>query len=51
VNGVLAAGLLEGRPLEEAARRAVSAASASVTRAGAREGMPLREEIDASAAG
>jgi ribokinase len=51
VNGVLAAGLLEGRTLEEAARRAVSAASASVTRAGAREGMPLREEIDASAAG
>jgi ribokinase len=51
LNGVLAAGLLEGRPLEEAARRAVSAASASVTRAGAREGMPLREEIDASAAG
>jgi ribokinase len=50
VNGVLAAGLLEGRPLEEAARRAVAAASASVTHAGAREGMPLREEIDGAAA-
>jgi len=51
VNGVLAACLLEGRPLEEAARRAVAAASASVTRAGAREGMPLRNEIDASGGG
>ena len=50
-NGVLAAGLLEGRSLEDAARRAVAAASASVTQAGAREGMPLREEIDASAVG
>lgn len=50
-NGVLAAGLLEGRSLEDAARRAVGAASASVTLAGAREGMPSREEIDASAAG
>ncbi|MGH2672627.1 MAG: ribokinase [Actinomycetota bacterium] len=47
-NGVLAAGLLEGRSLEEAVRRAVAAASASVTRAGAREGMPLREEIDST---
>jgi len=51
VNGVLAAGLLEGRSLEEAVRRAVAAASASVTRAGAREGMPLREEIDSGAVG
>jgi ribokinase len=50
-NGVLAAGLLEGRPLEEATRRAVAAASASVTRAGAREGMPLRDEIDSAAVG
>ncbi len=50
-NGVLAAGLLEGRALEDAVRRAVAAASASVTQDGAREGMPLREEIDASAAG
>jgi ribokinase len=51
LNGVLAAGLLEGRPLEEATRRAVGAASASVTRAGAREGMPVRDEIDAAVAG
>lgn len=51
VNGVLAAGLLEGRPLEEAARRAVAAASASVTQAGAREGMPGRAEIDVATAG
>jgi ribokinase len=51
VNGVLAAGLLEGRSLEEAVRRAVAAASAAVTRAGAREGMPLRAEIDSAAAG
>lgn len=50
-NGVLAAGLLEGRPLEEAARRAVAAASSSVTQAGAREGMPSRAEIDSAAAG
>ncbi|MEX2202562.1 MAG: ribokinase [Actinomycetota bacterium] len=50
-NGVLAASLLEGRPLEEAARRAVAAASASVTQAGAREGMPLRKEIDSASAG
>jgi ribokinase len=47
-NGVLAAGLLEGRPLEEAVRRAVAAASTSATQAGAREGMPLREEIDSA---
>jgi ribokinase len=51
LNGVLAAGLLEGRPLEEAARRAVGASSMSVTQAGAREGMPLRTEIDAALAG
>ena len=47
-NGVLAAGLLEGLELERAVRRAVVAASASVTRAGAREGMPTRAEIDAA---
>jgi ribokinase len=46
-NGVLAAGLLEGLELEHAVRRAVAAASASVTKAGAREGMPTRAEIDA----
>jgi ribokinase len=51
LNGVLAAGLLEGRPLEEAVRRSVAAASTSVTQAGAREGMPVRDQIDAAAAG
>jgi ribokinase len=35
-NGVLAAGLAAGRDVEDAARRAVEAASASVRRAGAR---------------
>jgi ribokinase len=47
-NGVLAAGLLEGLEVEHAVRRAVVAASVSVTRAGAREGMPTRAEIDAA---
>ena len=47
-NGVLAAALLEGFELEHAVRRAVVAASVSVTRAGAREGMPSRAEIDAA---
>lgn len=47
-NGVLAAGLLEGLELEHAVRRAVVAAAASVTRAGARDGMPTRAEIDAA---
>jgi len=47
-NGVLAAGLLEGLEVEDAVRRAVVAASVSVTRAGAREGMPTRAEIDAA---
>jgi len=35
-NGVLAAGLAAGAGVEDAARRAVEAASASVRRAGAR---------------
>jgi ribokinase len=51
LNGVLAAGLLEARPLEEATRRAVAAASMSVTQSGAREGMPIRAEIDAASLG
>ena len=50
LNGALAAGLAEGRDIEAAARRAVVAASLSVTRAGAREGMPTRDELDAAAA-
>jgi ribokinase len=47
-NGVFAAGLLEGRPLEDAVGRAVLASALSVTQAGAREGMPMRAEIDAA---
>ncbi len=45
LNGALAAGLASGLPLERAARRAVVAASLSVTRAGAREGMPTAAEL------
>jgi ribokinase len=46
LNGVLAAGLLERVPLHAAVARAVAAASISVTRPGARGGMPTRDEID-----
>jgi len=48
LNGALAAGLADGFPLAEAARRAVRAASLAVTRAGARDGMPSREELQAA---
>ena len=48
LNGALAAALAVGLPLEAAARRAVVAASLSVTRAGAREGMPSSAELDAA---
>ncbi len=48
LNGVLAASLAEGRPLDEAVTRAVTAAALSVTVAGAREGMPSRDAIDAA---
>lgn len=51
LNGALAAGLARGLNLETAARRAVVAASLSVTRAGAREGMPTEDELDAAIAG
>ena len=47
LNGALAAGLASGLDLEQAARRAVVAASLSVTRAGAREGMPTRRAREA----
>jgi ribokinase len=47
LNGALAAALANGLDLVVAARRAVVAASISVTRAGAREGMPTREELEA----
>jgi ribokinase len=45
-NGVLAAGLVEGRSLAEALHRACVAAALSVTAEGAREGMPDRATID-----
>lgn len=48
LNGALAAGLAAGLDLEEAARRAVAAASLAVTRAGARPGMPTLPELEAS---
>jgi ribokinase len=47
LNGVLAGGLLEGRSMREAAARAVAAATMSTAVAGAREGMPTREALDA----
>ena len=50
LNGALAAGLAEGRSLDEAARRAVVAASLAVTRAGAREGMPTRAQLEVALA-
>jgi len=46
LNGALAAGLAAGLPLEEAARRAVLAASLAVTRPGARAGMPSLGELE-----
>jgi sugar/nucleoside kinase (ribokinase family) len=48
LNGALAAALATGLDLETAARRAVVAASLSVTRAGAREGMPTVAELRAA---
>jgi ribokinase len=46
-TGALAAALAEGRSLAEAARWAGAAAALATTRAGAREGMPTRAELDA----
>jgi len=51
LNGALAAALATGVGLEAAARRAVVAASISVTRAGAREGMPTLAELEAALGG
>ena len=48
LNGALAAGLASGLPPNDAARRAVVAASLAVTRAGAREGMPTVAELEAA---
>jgi ribokinase len=51
LNGALAAALAGGLGLEEAARRAVVAASLSVTRAGAREGYPVAGDLEDALAG
>jgi ribokinase len=51
LNGAIAAGLAAGRPVTEAARRAVVAASLAITRPGAREGMPTARELEAAPAG
>jgi ribokinase len=48
VNGALAAELAAGRPLGEAVRFALAAAALSTTAAGARTGMPRRDEVLAS---
>jgi sugar/nucleoside kinase (ribokinase family) len=48
LNGALAAALAGGADLTTAARRAVVAATLSVTRAGAREGMPTLAELQAA---
>jgi len=48
LNGALAAGLAAGLSLPDAARRAVTAATLAVTRAGAREGMPTLAELQAA---
>jgi ribokinase len=45
VNGALAAELAAGRPLRDAARFAIAAAALSTRRAGARAGMPRRDEV------
>lgn len=50
LNGALAAGLVGGLSLAEAARRAVVAASLAVGRPGAREGMPTMAELEAALA-
>jgi ribokinase len=50
LNGVLAAGLLEGLTLRDAAARAVVAATMSTAVAGARDGMPTREALETAVA-
>jgi ribokinase len=47
-SGVLAAGLARGWKLDRAARWATAAAALSVTKSGARGGMPAEEEIEAA---
>jgi ribokinase len=46
-NGALATGLAEGRPLRDATAFAVAAAALSTRAAGAREGMPSRDQVRA----
>jgi ribokinase len=46
-NGVLAAGLAEGMDVADAAEHGAVAAALSVTKVGARDGMPTRQELDA----
>ncbi len=46
LNGALAAALAAGASMEDAARRAVAAASLAVTKSGARDGMPTAVELD-----
>ena len=50
-NGVLAATLLEGRQLDEAIMRANAAGALCVTKRGAQEALPTRQEIEALVAG
>ncbi len=50
-NGALCACLLNGDPLADAARKAVRAASLSVTRAHVLDGLPYKPEVDAESAG
>jgi ribokinase len=45
-NGVFAAGLAEGMDVTDAAERGAAAAALSVTKVGAREGMPTRQELE-----
>jgi ribokinase len=47
-SGALAAGLADGRPIEEAVRRATVAAALSTTVPGARGGMPTLEALEAA---
>jgi ribokinase len=51
LSGALAAALADGRPLAEAARRAVLAASMSTTQPGARSGLPDTAALEAALAG
>ena len=50
-NGALAVALAEGRGIDEAMRRAMAAGALAVTRTGAQDSMPSREELDAFLSG